>query len=487
MESAASGEFQYTAYAPTFFSFAAAKYTVVHKEGLAGISAYLLRPRRNAQAYLDGCARILERLSKEYGPDPYGTRFSVVEIPVEKFSGSSGASFPNFIFVNSASLDAPFNPILFGHEIGHIWWGNLVKLQGARGRYMLDEGMAQYSALVALEALTGAQMAERFRQHGDPASPIEASASTYFALTAAELDYPLSQLPNSWNSRNLANSKAPFVVDLLSRTVGPERFREILQKYLKEHAFQKTSWEQFAEAFDSGTQGSSRTFFAKWFDSIGAPDWRLAWVQEGDRIRGAISQDAASFGAIVDVEIRFIDGRHVVRQLEIKDEARTDFSWDIEGEVQAVVLDPHYRVLHWTTGYHTEALLLAPYWKAFVRDDTEHEAALVDLANAIRQIPENDGIGVRFMLEELTARLLTSDDARLAEAQLHLQRALMSASRRTERLGWAYWLLGYIASKTGDAVTLESAVQGAVASDVVMDSWSGWGAATKALRTSIAR
>jgi len=483
--SRAAGEFRFVANAPTYFSFASGNYTVSRKDGPAALKAFLLRPRENVRAYLDGCARVIDRLVQEYGSNPYGGSFSIVEVPVDKFAGSSGAGFPNCIFINSASLDAPFNPVLFGHEIGHIWWGNLVKHRGDAGRYMLDEGMAQYSALVALEELEGPRSAERVRRHGDPASPVESSASTYFALAAAGLDHPLSRLPNEWNSRNLVNSKAPLIVDLLARTIGRDRFREILHRFLKEHAFSKVTWEQFVEAFSSGTHGDSRPFFARWFDTTGAPDWRLTWAQEGNRISGMVTQDAESFNATVDVEITFTNGRRIIRQLEIRPQPHTDFDWQVDGKVRDLILDPDYRVLHWTPEYRTEAPLLAPYWKAFVKDDTQHEAALADLGNAIHQAPADDTAGVRFMLEELTARLLANDTGRLGEAKAHLERGLMSASRRIERLGWAYWLLGYIASKGGDRATLELAIEGAVTSDAVVGSWSGWGPATRALRPTI--
>jgi hypothetical protein len=477
-----SGEFRFLANAPTYFSFASGNYAISRKDGPAGLAAFVLRPRENVQTYLDGCARVIDRLVQEYGPNPYGGGFSIIEVPIDKFAGSSGAGFPNFIFINSASLDAPFNPVLFGHEIGHIWWGNLVKQKGNAGRYMLDEGMAQYSALVALEELEGPRASERVRRHGDPASPVESSASTYFALAAAGLDHPLSQLPNEWNSRNLVNSKGPLVVDLLARTIGRGRFREILRSFLKEHAFSKVTWEQFTEAFSFGTQGSSRPFFARWFDTTGAPDWRLTWAQEGNRISGMVSQELESFNAAVDIEITFTDGRRMIKQLEIRPQPRTEFAWQVDGKVRDLILDPDYQVLHWTPEYRREAPLLAAYWKAFVKDDTQHEAALADLQNAINQIPADDTAGVRFMLEELTARLLADDARRLGEAKAHLERGLMSASRRIERLGWAYWLLGYIASKEGDRAALDAAIQGAVASDAVVGGWSGWGPATRALR-----
>jgi hypothetical protein len=480
--SEAPGEFRFLVNVPTYFSFAAGKYIVFRKDGSASTSAYLLRPRENAQSYLDGCTKILQRLEEEYGPDPYGNRFAVVEVPTDKLSGSSGASFPNFILVNSAALDAPFNPVLFGHEMGHIWWGNLIKQKGDRGRYMLDEGMAQYSALFTLEQLEGPGAAKQLRLHGDPASPVEESASTYFALAAASLDHPLSELPNEWNSRNLANSKGPIVMSLLARSIGQARFREILHRFTKDHAFEAVDWEQFVEAFNAGTQGQSQTFFAQWFDRAGAPDWHLAWVQKSNRVRGAVTQALPGFSAVVDVEIVFKNGRRTVTSLKIQPQACTDFSWQVDGDVQDLILDPEYQVLHWTPQYHKEAQLLAAYWTAFVKDDTQHEAALADLENAIEHVPAEDTVGARFMLEELMARLLAGDGPRLAEAKAHLERGLMCASRRTERLGWAFFLLGYIASNLGDDATLQVATEGAVASDALAGSWSGWGPATRALR-----
>jgi hypothetical protein len=205
-------------------------------------------------------------------------------------------------------------------------------------------------------------------------------------------------------------------------------------------------------------------------------------VQESNRVRGAVTQDLPGFSAVVDVEIVFKNGRRTVTSLKIQPQARTDFSWQVDGDVQDLIMDPEYQVLHWTPQYHKEAPLLAPYWTAFVKDDTQHETALVDLESAIKHVPAEDTVGARFMLEELMARLLASDGPRLAEAKAHLERGLMCASRRTERLGWAYFLLGYIASNLGDDATLQVATEGAVASDALAGSWSGWGPATRALR-----
>lgn len=481
VESPGLGEYRFVTTWPGYFAFAAGQYKVLRSEGMVSMALYLLRPHDHAESYLAGCAKILETLVREYGPYPYGNQYAIVEAQSEKMGGSSGASMENFMLANNTSLDAPFNPVFYGHEIGHTWWGNLIKQQGERGRLMLDEGMAQYSALVALEALEGSHAAQQLRRHGDPASPVEHSSTTYFSLTAAGLDHPLSQLPAEWNSRNLASSKGPLVMDLLAQTISRDRFREILRGITQRHAFHNITWDQFVDAFDGGTDGQYRWFFSQWFDQAGAPDWKLHWEQEGGTLHGVITQVPPLYRAAVDIEMTDTNGCRIVRSFEIQSQAQTDFTWNIDAQVRSVVLDPNFQVPHWTPQVRAEAQLLAPYWQAFVMEESnQHDAALAYLKANVKQIPAEDPVGARFMLEELTARLLAGDPQTLLEARTHLEQGLMSASRRTERLGWAYFLLAYIAAGLGDQTTLLLAIEGAVSADALVGSWSGWGIASRA-------
>jgi hypothetical protein len=208
------------------------------------------------------------------------------------------------------------------------------------------------------------------------------------------------------------------------------------------------------------------------------------WSQRDGVLRGAIVQKPPYFGGPIQVAIREVNGRRTVRPVVVDTASRTEFTVQVDSEVQEVTLDPEFRVLHWTPEYRGEASLLAPYWKGFTHSGTNHDGALRLVDSAIAQLPARDTVGARFLLNELTARLLSGDAKTREEAKLRLQRGLMSASRRTERLGWNYYLLGYIASQLKDQATLQLAIQGAEAADAVMGSWSGWGAATRRLDKS---
>jgi len=51
---------------PAALSFAAGRYLRVHRDGAVPMTALLLRPRSNVSAYLDGCARVLDRSECEF-------------------------------------------------------------------------------------------------------------------------------------------------------------------------------------------------------------------------------------------------------------------------------------------------------------------------------------------------------------------------------------------------------------------------------------
>jgi aminopeptidase N len=129
----------------------------------------MLRPRATVDEYVDGCRRSIEVLSNEFGPYPSG-EFAIVEVPEvqARAAGFTGASVASFIMVTGTFLDQRFNLAYYGHEIAHQWWGNLIRHTGARGRMMLDEAMAQFGSLRAVETIEGEESAERYRRTGYP-------------------------------------------------------------------------------------------------------------------------------------------------------------------------------------------------------------------------------------------------------------------------------------------------------------------------------
>lgn len=343
------GSFRFQIDYPVFFSFAAGRYTVHRKSGTLPVAINLLRPRSNTSSYINGAARVLDVLTREFGHYPH-SKFAVVEVPTEAGdqAGFAGASVDGFIIVNSEFLDKDFNTAYFGHEIGHQWWGNLIRTKGLEGLWILSEAMAQYGSLRAVEVLEGERAAAQYRRTGYPGYIEDQNARGYFALLKrGGEDHRLSDLPTEGNSsRLLSDSKGFIVLDMLSREIGRERFNRILQNFIRKNAYRRVNWSDFLSAIQTGANKNLRWFFEQWFERTGAPDYQLDWKQKGNIVSGKITQPAPYYRATLEVEIVGANNRRMLKTAEIIAD-KIDFNWRVPFKVKSVVLDPHYKVLRW--------------------------------------------------------------------------------------------------------------------------------------------
>jgi hypothetical protein len=375
----ARGVFRYESMAPAFFAFVAGQYTVTRHEGTIPVSVYLLRPRAGVEEYVAGCRKTIEVLSHEFGPYPSG-EFAIVETPEAQSqeAGFTGASVSSFIMVTGTFLDQRFNLAYYGHEIAHQWWGNLIRRSGARGRMMLDEAMAQYGSLRVVETLEGAEAAERYRRTGYAGYYENQSGLGYLKELAAGRDHPLANLPEN-ASRALADGKGFQVWEMLALTLGRDNFRRILRDFTARHAFQRVTWDQFLQAIEDGAGRKLQWFYDQWFNRAGAPEWQLTWRQEGDALRGELTQAPPFFRATLEVLATGRDGQRQSALIEV-DGAKTEFTQPLGFAAQTVVFDPHFRVLRWTPEYRAAVAQAAapPPLSAAEQELFKQEQALLE-------------------------------------------------------------------------------------------------------------
>lgn len=465
------GNFAFEITQPSMFSFAIAKYIVEQRTSSRGVttSAYLLRSRPHIGEYLDKCTKVIDVLVQEFGPNPYDD-FALVEVPSEQADKASfsGASFEGFIFSNADFLDKDFNTAYYGHEIAHQWWGVSVgKKPGLRGRLMLDEAMAQYGSLRAVEMIEGSRAAERYRRTGYPGYIVLQNATGYFMVEAGGFDQPLSLLQSGQYSRILADGKGFIVYDMLSRTIGREKFSRILQTLAKQYAAGSLGWDEFLQAIAKGAGIDLKWFYDQWFERKGAPEWNLNWQQTDGIVRGVITQSPPYFRVTVEVLIEGDDYQTSVQSLELRGE-RTEFAFPVQFRGRAVTVDPHFLVLHRTPAFRALTSAFGAHIQARVeRDKKQYEAAEKILREALAKEPEPDLYGARFTLRVAFGQLFL-DQKKFAEAKLHLEAALSSPSRRAEMLPWAYLYLAQAAKGLNDIATLQYAVDGAISAEAAL-------------------
>ncbi len=351
-EQRAKGEFIFRVTEPSKFAFASGRYIVARREGKVPFSLYSLRLRAQAQTILYGCAKALNFLTNLFGEFPH-REFSLVEVNFPTIV--RGTSEFGFIFADHSKLD-DFDLAYWAHEMGHQWWGIIVKsAPNTTGQMMLSEGVAQFGGLLGVEAVEGQAAAEQFRRNGYHGNG--QSAASYFRLVQSGTDFPLtSYIPKTSDEtltmHKLANSKGFILLDMLSRRIGRERFAAILRRFVQQKTGQTTSWQDFQRAIEAAAGQDVHWFFEQWFERTGAPDYQLTWKQEGRTVRGLVSQPAPYFRATLEVELIGSD-RRLIRRIEVMN-GQTEFRWKVPLRIKSVTLDPHYKVLRWLPEFRTQ-------------------------------------------------------------------------------------------------------------------------------------
>jgi ABC-2 type transport system permease protein len=172
--------------------------------------------------------------SSIYGPYPFSS-LTTAEIP--QMGVWAGMAFPGLIplsddiaFLTTASARrANVNALIVAHEIAHEWWGSTIWPAHARGAQSLTEGVATYSALLAVERSLGEQRRRALFEDLE-----------YFYLNNRLPDQEQSILEldgTRGNDTPIKYHRAGLVLYMLSRVIGVDRFVGILGEFCQRYAF----------------------------------------------------------------------------------------------------------------------------------------------------------------------------------------------------------------------------------------------------------
>lgn len=360
-------------------SFAAGPYRVGdHVVGDRTFAVYLLGRDADAAAeQAAGLAAAIEAMEQHLGAFP-APSYAIAEIPSGKVH-FAGASQQGFLMADSASFRYGKNLPLFAHEAAHAWWGNAVGTHGP-GAILCSESLAQYGAVLAIEALEGPNAATKFLQFSRRGySPLQC-ARGYFQMAKAGQDKPLSQLGSDGWQYDLSDAKGHWVFHMLRHRVGDDLFFATLRGLIKDHEGSSMSLDDVRGAFIAAAAPDRdlEKFFVQWLDRTGAPRLESKFEPAtggGITLKIKQAQAGAPYALRLDVALHHANGE-VTEHVVPLDQRAQEFALATDRAVTKVELDPHHRLLMWQPGYapqHADPAVgvetIAPYLGTYAMDN----------------------------------------------------------------------------------------------------------------------
>jgi hypothetical protein len=320
-------------------------------------------PERRLQEIASEIAAALEFMAARFGP-PALPNLTVAPVP-----GRFGQGFPGLIYLSTMSYLAPqnkairaldahgrlfFSDILQAHETAHQWWGNVVTSAGYHDEWLM-EALADYSALLYLENKNGTQPVALALDSYKTNLLQTVNGQTVEATGPIVLGMRLenSQTPTAYY--NITYGKGSWIMHMLRRRMGDERFLAMLADLRKEYERKALSTEDFrllAARFlpEKSADPQLENFFDQWVYGTGIPALKLNYSVKGKagalRLNGTVTQSdvASDFSVLAPVEIQLGHGKTLTRWVQTADGAVT-FSMALPQAPVKVQLDPHFSVL----------------------------------------------------------------------------------------------------------------------------------------------
>jgi ABC-type transport system involved in multi-copper enzyme maturation permease subunit len=239
-----------------FYAFLSARYTVLRDQWSPPPSAmpgsqpvaieidYQAEHTYDLDRMVKGIKRSLDYYTTKFGPYPHH-QARIVEFPrYERFA----QSFPNTIpfseaigFIarvddsNPDDIDYPF--YVTAHEVAHQWWAHQVISGDVEGATMLDESLAQYSALMVMKHEYGPDKMKKFLRY-------ELDRYLHGRSTAKRAEMPLVRVDGE---PYIHYGKGSLVMYALQDYIGEDALDAVLAKFIAEKRFQSPPYTDSRE------------------------------------------------------------------------------------------------------------------------------------------------------------------------------------------------------------------------------------------------
>jgi aminopeptidase N len=260
-----------------FFSIQSAKYAVKHEtyKGVDLSIFYYPGHPWNVDRMLGALKVGLDYDQANFSPYQFH-QARILEFPA--FQGAFAQSFANTIpysedigFIYDVRDAAKIDMVTYvtAHELAHQWWAHQVIGADMQGATMLDETLAQYSALMAMETLYGRDQIRKFLKY---------ELDSYLRSRGGEAieEEPLDRVENQ---AYIHYRKGSLVMYRLKDVIGEDAVNRALRAFLKTYAFKGAPYPRSTDLIalfrqEAGPDPIKQQLITDLFDKITVYDLR---------------------------------------------------------------------------------------------------------------------------------------------------------------------------------------------------------------------
>jgi aminopeptidase N len=301
-------------------------------------------------------------MGSQFGPPPLN-KLTVSPVP-----GAFGQGFPGLLYISTLAYLEPksgrrhesdngvfFSELLHAHETAHQWWGNLVATASYRDDWLM-EALANYSALLHHEKKRGSRALdtilenyrERLLEKTDDDRTIESAGPIVWSLRLQS-----SVNPRAW--RLITYEKGSWIMHMLRRRLGDERFSRALGELARRHRFKTVSTDTFKALMEehlppNAPERNLQSFFDQWVYGTGIPSLKMSYTVRGKapalRLTGTVVQAGVTddFSVLVPIEIQIARSKSVTQWVRTNT-GSTSFEVRLRQKPLKVTLNPGNAVL----------------------------------------------------------------------------------------------------------------------------------------------
>ncbi|HEY2154626.1 MAG TPA: M1 family metallopeptidase [Isosphaeraceae bacterium] len=278
--------------------------------------------------------KALEYYMETFGPFSYEKLGNVEAAGVD-----GGMEHASAIFYGERSVRGRPETDLVAHEVAHQWFGDAVT-ESDWDDVWLSEGFATYGALLFAEHdrgreafVAGLKRARRLVLDFEAKNP----GVAVIHANLADMNKVLNPL---------VYQKGAWMLHMLRRRVGDEKFFAGLRLYYRRHRDGNASTDDFRHAMEEASGRSLGRFFGQWLRRPGSPIVRGTWHYDAERKAVVIElkvQDPPGASDELPMEIGIgIEGRDGLRIEEVVlTRPSQTFTRGTDAPVTSVVLDPN--------------------------------------------------------------------------------------------------------------------------------------------------